>query len=342
MTRVVLPLVAAAALAACVPSSTQCRADDECDEGLVCAAGRCSLPDDVDAGDEGDGEDAGAPGDDDAGEDAGTTTEDDGGTPPVDEDAGVPPVGDDAGPTGPGPVVDDGVLQASELPLALGVQIRFVEAASDAGVPVDLQGQAAADGVVEWRFDQPLPGDARITVEAEPLDGKWFADAFPDATYTAKLGDGAAYGAFARDETGVRMLGVASVAEDETLLTYDQPLEVLRYPLSLGATWTSTVESSGRFEGNDFYRSTDSYETTIDAAGRVITEAGAFDVLRLRVLQTVEVPVPFYPFLLEYRWVRYSFVTACYGEVAHVDSAEGEEDVVFDTAARVRRIGLGP
>lgn len=336
MTRVVVaPLVVAAALAAaCLPSSTQCRADDECDDGLLCDDGRCGLRDDDDTDD---GDDAG---DDDGVDDAGGDDADDAG-------AVVPGEGEGEGEgdTGnPCPVVDDDQLTAAELPLAVGVELRMVEANDDVdGLPVDLQGQVAGDGVREWFFDADLPGDARIGVEAEPLDGKWFAATFPDATYTAKLdAAGDSYGVFRRTDDAVQILGVASAAPDETLLTYDPPVDALRFPLSVGAQWTSEAHNAGTFEGNAFYQSDDAYETSVDAAGRVVTEAGAFDVLRLRVVQTADVPVPWFPYVQSYRWVRYSFVTACYGEVAHVDSAEGETELQFSSAARVRRIGLGP
>lgn len=338
---IALPLAGVlAAPAACVPAATACRADDECDDGETCVDGVC---------DDGDGDaDGGAPATD-AGvdEDAGTPQHDAGS-----DDAGRPldaghvvVAQPDGGGTGlPGcPVVHDDQLTAAELPTSLGIELRFIEAKSDDGIPVDLVGELADDDVREWRFEQAMPGDGPIGVVAEAIDGKWFAAEFPGASYTTKIDSaGVNYGVFARDDDAIRILGVASAEEGTTLLKYDPPVDVVQFPLALGASWTSTAANAGTFESNDYYQSTDVYETTVDAVGRVVTSAGGFDVMRLRVVQSVDVPIIFFPFNLHYQWVRYSFVTACYGEIAHVDSLEGETENVFTTAGLVRRVGLDP
>ena len=303
----------------CTPKDRkECVASDECDSWERCEEGQCVL---VDAG-----SGAGV----DAGRDAGRV---------VRPDAGAPR--QDAGHGGACPHVDDDVLTSDELPLALGVPIRLLEARTDAGIPVDLMGDLDVDGGKVWRLDGPLPGDHPVTMTAEPLEGYWFASHFPDGGYVAPLdGTGETLGLFRRTDTVLEMVALFSREEDKTAITYDPPVSVLAMPLRLGDTFTSVVHAEGTLEGNPYFASTDTYEMTVDAQGTVVTPGGSFPVLRVRIVLDVSVPIAVWPFELTYHYVRYSFMTPCYGQVAHVASREGEEALLFTEAAEVRRVGL--
>lgn len=332
-------------------SEAPCRADDECDAAARCVEGACTVGDGpTDAGgapaDAGGAPDAASPPADagkapegDAGPDSdGGPAGDDGGASTV--DAG-PPV-DDAGPSPFCTPVHDGVLTSAESPVVIGIGVRYLAAGSeDSPVSVDLAGSAASDGVTEWHFEEALPGDSQLVLEAQAPEGFWFSDRFEGATYVAALDRaGETLGVFRRTEEAVLLLGAASAEEGYTLLTYDPPVPVLAFPLAEGDTLNVETEVSGTFEGNPYYVATDSYETVVDAAGRVVTNAGAFPVLRVRVHQTVRIPILVYPFELVYETWRYTFLTPCLGQVAYVASRLDETEPSFTEAAEVRRVGI--
>ncbi|MEW5853795.1 MAG: hypothetical protein AB2A00_33780 [Myxococcota bacterium] len=329
-------LIALAALlagtVAAVPgcSGTACSANDDCPLETVCRAGQC----------------VGADEDPHGVLDAGLSRTD-GGTQRGDaatahgNDAGGQ--GDGGRPGGACPFDDDGVLTAEELPLALNVESRFVEARADGGIPVDLVGTTDSQGLRVWDFSAAAPGDQAFTLEALPLDDLWFGNRFPQGAYAVPLdGESTNYAIYQRTESVVQMLGVASQEPEHTLLTYDPPVDIVRFPVTLNQAFTSNTDVSGTFEGNTFYSSSDTYDLSVDARGHLVTPAGTFPVLRVRLQHQVDVPIAFWPFVLTYKYIRYSFMTPCYSQVAYVASLEGEEELQFSTAAELRRLGLAP
>jgi hypothetical protein len=278
-------------------------------------------------------------------EDAGAAAEDAGGdaSSPVDVDGGPSP-DEDAG-AGLGCTPNhDGIITAAEMPVAFDVAARYVAAGdADNPVAVDLEGVEASDGVTEWAFDGALAGDRQISVVVSAPGEHWFGDDFPDAEYVAPVdAAGTFYGAFRRVEGALQMLGVASAAEDDTVIAYDPPLDVLRPSLEVGDSYTVSVDAAGTFEGNPFYTSTDTYTVSVDARGRAITPAGTFDVLRVRTEQEVSAPIVVWPFAVVVSSIRYAFITECLGAVVQVTSLEDEETALFSEAAEVRRLGLMP
>jgi hypothetical protein len=114
----------------------------------------------------------------------------------------------------------------------------------------------------------------------------------------------------------------------------------LVYPLVDGDSFSSTSAGSGTFEGNAFYSSTDTYESTITGRGIVTTPAGDFPVWRIQTHQQVDVPIVVFPFVFTVEHRQVIFVTACTGVVVSVTSAADATDFAFTQAQRVRRVGL--
>jgi hypothetical protein len=309
------------------PTTTggQCSADDGCPVDTFCRGGVCVR----DEGDSGTGRtDSGNP-------DA-STLGDAGAVDASGTDGSVTP---DAGQGCIG--ADDGVLTSLELPLSLGTPLRMVETHVDGGVPVSLTGTVAGDGVLEWDFSAALTGDTPVQIVASALDGQWFASEFPEGGYVAPLdGTGTTLGIYKRTDAEILLLGVASVAADETLLKHDPPVKVLRFPITLGQSFSTQTTTTGKLPGNAFYNSDDTYDFLVDGRGRVKTPAGTFSTLRVRVKQTVVVNIFVFPFTVTYSWWRYSFLSSCYSTVAAVSSKQGEEASEFSSAAEVRRLGL--
>lgn len=312
-----LALVAGAG-SGCGRLFAQCEGNDDCGDAEVCIDGQCQMR---------------------AARDAGTTTSSSSGSVTTWDGGEFPDAGS------PGQVCphnQDFTLTSEELPLAIGVVSRFVAASPDGGVDVDLAG-TVVDGGRVWRFDAPLRGDHQLEVAAQPIANQWYASRFPDGGYVVPIdGEARHVGVFRRTANAILLVGAASTHPDDTLLDYDPPITVTPLPVSLGDVFSSTTHNSGTFEGTSFYSSNDTYETTVDAAGAVVTPAGWFPALRMRTVQTVKVPMLVWPFELDYRYVRYSFMTPCYGQVVSVASFEGEEQTLFTKAADVRRLGLLP
>ncbi|MDF1562094.1 MAG: hypothetical protein P1V51_03575 [Deltaproteobacteria bacterium] len=336
LARLALPLLAVAAMA-CGPGPEQaCDADDQCSADEVCEAGRCMLPGDPDGGASDASTDAGLDGGGDGGlEDGGTDGGSDGGS-----DGGT-----DGGTDGGGSctIVADGRISAEEAPVVLDLPVKYLEADPADPFPVDLVGADEA-GTTVWDLSGAYPGDHAVTIGASALAGHWFEHDFPGPFTGTVLvlpleGDAGNYGVYERTGDALRLHGVASALPDETSIQYEPPIDVIRYPLELGASWSQTTSTLGTFEGL-YFQSTDTWALEVEAAGVVDTPAGRFEALRLRTVLEVELPILVWPFSLTYRYVRYTFVTPCLGVAAQVASVEDETELLFTQAAELRRFSL--
>ena len=324
---------------ACPGPAAECTAADECAADEVCRSGQCEAADDVaDAGaDVGDG---GVEPDvtpmDGGSVDGGGTVVDDGGTTPTPD-----PEPTDGGSSDRCIPNHDGVITAQELPVALGFAARYIATGSEEEpVDVDLVGEVI-DDVRTWRLDGTLAGDTPVSLGPVTLPDMWFGDDFAEGDYAAPLdAQQTAWGVFKREGNALLLLGVASDVEEDTLLIYDPPVTTAQFPLQDGDTFSSTTSVSGTFEGNPFYLSTDTWTVTVDGRGNLLTPAGTYDVLRVRTVLELSIPIAVFPFSLDYRYVRYAFLTECLGQAAYVASTEDEEQLEFTSATEVRRLGL--
>ncbi|RMG11670.1 MAG: hypothetical protein D6729_17670 [Deltaproteobacteria bacterium] len=328
--------------AACGAAEAPCRASDECPSNEACIAGRCQASDDADGGAHGDGGSA----------DAGSVTNggkpdggagDGGGPDGGGSDGGSPDAGghDGGAPEGCVPI-DDGVLSAEEAPLSFSAGISYLEAGGDEPLPVDLVGREV-DGVRTWDFTGPYPGEWPVSYQASPLEGHWFADRFTGpftgTVFVLPLStQPTLYGVYERTQSALLLHGVASEESGRTALAYEPAVEVVRYPLRVGDTWTERTRVSGLLD-RLFFQSEDTYHFSVDDEGVVLTPAGRFPSLRVRLVLELRVPIAVYPFWLDYRYVRHTFLTPCLGVSAYVASREDEAKDLFTEAERIRRLG---
>jgi hypothetical protein len=230
----------------------------------------------------------------------------------------------------------DGQLYASERRPGLGAQLRRLVNAAGTTRAVDLAG---AGGTWDWSADY---ADDRLAVlEAKPLAGQWFASSFPEATFVAPVDvAGELWGVYRHTDAALELFGMASAVDaplgSRTLLVYQQPVQLYRFPLKPGASWTATGKVlNGTYHGLP-YAGTDTYEFSVDAAGDLLLRDLTFSqVLRVRtrVQVTPAVGIP-----TSRRQV--GFLAECYGEVARASSRDNETDTDFTTAAELRRVGL--
>jgi hypothetical protein len=235
----------------------------------------------------------------------------------------------------------DGRIEPSELTPQVGVPVRFLVSPAAQTRSVDLEGRELSSGRKVWDWSERIPSDREAIIEAEPVDGQWFADSFPSEAFVVPFDLGESTKAiYTRDQEALRLHGVASAEQDppegQTLIVYDAPVELYRFPIEPGKQWVSTgVVNDATVRGVP-YAGRDIYEVEVAAIGRLELPNITFDEAhRVNTKVTVQ------PAAGQSVTTRQtSFLFECFGEVARATSQEGEESVNFETATEVRRFGF--
>jgi hypothetical protein len=206
---------------------------------------------------------------------------------------------------------------------------------------VDLVGTVDGSGKRTWSWGTSLASDATVQIEAVPLTGKWYASSFPGGVFVTPFNAGDTLEAvYHQDDQALWLHGIASTQpsppEGKTLYAYSQPIAVTKFPLTVGASWTSTgTVINGTFRGLP-YASQDTYELSDDATGQLVLPDLTFtQAHRIRSKVTI---VPAAGETVS--TLQTSFFFECFGEVARATSQTNETSQDFTTAAEVRRFGL--
>jgi hypothetical protein len=252
-----------------------------------------------------------------------------------DVDASTVPGEDAAMPTDDGGVRvcsgnADGVVSRDEVPLRAGLHATF-RIAQD--TPIDTTGGSGAHRT--WDLSGALTGDTDARVELLDPAGTWWSADYPLATYAATLSASSDnLGVFRVTDTELQLLGVVSPEGglQRTTLSYDPPVVVLSFPVQQGGSWMTRSTVTGFAVGVAAYY-TETYTSTVDAAGTLITPLGSMEVLRVRTdmertsgLATLTTSRTF------------GFVAECFGTAATITSRDLETSVEFTRAAEVRRL----
>lgn len=234
----------------------------------------------------------------------------------------------------------DGKIIAAELGAAFDVPVSYVISPPGTDRTVNLMQTKDANGDLGWDFPD-VAGDKSLVLTASKVAGKWYASSFPTGDFASPVDTaGELDGIYSATESAISLLGVASVVEKpkkgKTLLVYDTPIDVYRFPLELNKTWKSTGNiSSGMINGLP-YASTDTYVVTDAAIGRLTLPDLQFQqVHQIQTQVTLEPSVGGAP---QTTW-QVGFVSECFGEVARATSHIGEKTADFTKAAEVRRLG---
>lgn len=239
----------------------------------------------------------------------------------------------------------DGKIEARELAPAIGVTATYLVSPAGKDRAVDLLGAPNAQGQQQWRFGFDFADDQVARLTASKIDGKWYASSFASVAspFVAALdAGGRTDGVYTYDEQEIRLWGVASATENppegKTLYVYDKPITIYRFPLTPGATWTSSATvKNGTLRGLP-YAGKDTYEQKVDGAGTlVLPDFTLTQAMRVRTLVTL---VPSAGAQTTQR--QTGFVFECFGEVARATSKLNEPDENFTTASELRRLGLAP
>lgn len=238
----------------------------------------------------------------------------------------------------------DGKIESRELVPQVGIPASYLVNPSGKERTVDIVGQVNA-GKLTWNFGVDFADDQVAKIEAQKLDGKWYAGSFPGLANPVVVASdlaGRTEGVYTQDDTGFFLHGIASTLpappEGKTLLVYTTPVMLYRFPLQQGDAFTSVGEvKNGTLRGLPF-ASRDTYDVKVDGAGElglpdfVLTQA-------LRVRTNVSIS-PSAGVLTTQRQVGFLF--ECLGEVTRVTSKLNEPNENFTTASELRRLGLAP
>ncbi len=234
----------------------------------------------------------------------------------------------------------DGRIERDELDPAFGVEANYIVSPAGETRLVDLAGEPAGDGR-QWDWSHINPDDRSRTVTARSIAEKWYADAFPEGEFWLPLDLGGRTEAVYRmTEEAMLLLGTASSEESpengKTLLVYEQPVEVYRFPLEPGEEWVSVGRvDDGTLRGAP-YAGQDTYRIEVRGTGEMRLPNFTFE--QVHRVDTEVTLAPAAGDSVAYRQV--SFMAECFGEVARARSADGVTAPDFEEAVEVRRLGL--
>ena len=235
----------------------------------------------------------------------------------------------------------DGKIDSKELAAAIGVPVHYV--VSPPGTPrvVDLAGKKGKGGHFAWALSSDYADDESLVITPVLAKDQWYATSFPADAFVTPFDAGQRVDSIGRlTDQGLQLLGLAShleaPAEGKTLLLYNPPIDLLRFPIAPGQTFVSAGQiTNGTFRGLQ-YAGKDTYEVTVDGIGSIDLPSFAFDeVHRVRTKVTVEPSVG-----AAQTQLQVSFFAECFGEVARATSAAGETNPDFTQTAELRRLGF--
>jgi hypothetical protein len=244
-------------------------------------------------------------------------------------------VGADATPLSCAPNLD-GKLESNELQAVVGTPVDYLINPAGRERTVDVAGRLEGGSRV-FGFDVDFADDQKLSVAASSVAGKWYSASFPTGEFVTGVdAAGTIEGVYRHEDSGLFLLGLVSKTEtDKTLLVYDQPIAIVRFPLTVGTKWVAVgTVTNGTVRGLP-YAGKDTYEIEDDSVGKLVLHDFTFQqVHRLRTRVTVS---PSAGAVTTRRQV--SFFAECFGEVVRVVSKNEEPNADFTVATELRRLG---
>ncbi len=223
----------------------------------------------------------------------------------------------------------DGQITADELPIALGEAAPYY-AGTMRTIDPTLQGGM-------WDFSDERSDDEVVAIGPAPLRDQWYAASFSSGQFAVDAGGGLD-GIYHQDAQALWLDGTASQAETpKTLIVYPQPLAVLRFPVTVGDTFTQTVALTNVTINGLPFNGTDELTVEVVESGELSLPYVEFSpTLRVR---THAVRRPSNGGMTSRRQSLWLF--ECFGEIARAESRADETNAEFTTAAYFRRFALG-
>ena len=237
----------------------------------------------------------------------------------------------------------DGRIDAKEIQPAIGVSLSYLVSPAGTQRPVDVAGEVDSKGTHYWDMSVDYASDQVADIEPTKLQGKWYEKSFPTDAFVAPFdAAGSVEQILREDDKAVSLLGLASHDKDppegRTLLVYQQPVSLLRFPIQPGQKFVSTgTIQNGTLRGLP-YAGKDIYEVSDDATGELKLPDFTFtQVHRIRTKVTNQPAVG-----ASSSQEQVSFYFECFAEVARITSVQNETKADFTTASEVRRLGISP
>jgi len=237
----------------------------------------------------------------------------------------------------------DGRITASELTETLGVSVSYLVNPPGTMPAVDIAGQINTAGERRWDLSGDAAQDQIARIEAQPLQGKWYASSFPTGQFVtpSDLG-GTIESVYRRDDDGFYLLGLASSEEDpaegQTLIVYESPVALYLFPLEKGKTWVSVGTTRNAMFYGLPYAGKDTYEVSVEDTGELFLPDLTFEQAMM-----VRTTVKLEPAVGEsVTQQQVGFLFECFGEVARATAAPGEMNANFTNAIELRRLGIEP
>jgi hypothetical protein len=188
----------------------------------------------------------------------------------------------------------DGRIDGYEIGAAIDTPISYLVSPAGAERPVDVAGVPIGAGRRRWAFSVDYADDQLARLIPERATGKWYEQSFPsDAFVTPLDAGGRVESIVTQDEQALWLHGLASrevdAPEGKTLVVYQQPVALLRFPIAPGTEFVSTgVIENGTVRGLP-YAGKDIYAVEMDALGELVLPAVSFmEVHRVRTHATVQ------------------------------------------------------
>jgi hypothetical protein len=226
----------------------------------------------------------------------------------------------------------DGRIDSSEILTAYGETIRYLVTPYGVERPVNVAGTIDAAGGVAWDWATDYADDQVVRVVPSAVTDKWYAASFPGGQIVTPFDAAGRTESIARQDAS----SLPDPPEGRTLLVYDTPVAVLRFPVAPGQTFVSAASvTNGEVRGLP-YAGQDVYEVTVDAAGEIRLPQITFtQAHRVRTRVTVS---PAVGSSTSRRQV--SFFAECFAEVARATSLADEPEPDFTIAAEIWRLGF--
>jgi hypothetical protein len=223
----------------------------------------------------------------------------------------------------------DDKIDRAEMPIAVGAKIHY---SVGSGLVVDLKGKVVA-GKTVWDLTAAASDDHPVVSELLAVPG-WATASYPGATYSALLDESyGSYGVFKATPSALQLIGVVSQTADKIKLSYSKPIDMLRFPVTPGDSFTTDATVTGWM--NLLYLwNLESYEVEVLSAGDLVLPKLTLPVVLVRV-KVEQTPVQ-NPFLASSRHL-FMFVSECYGIVAQIVADGDPKDKLEAVATKERR-----
>ena len=221
----------------------------------------------------------------------------------------------------------DGVLDRAEMPTQLRNEASYLVAQN---VNIDLSGD-------EIDLRNEFAGEEKLGLVALPLQGQWFADDFASGSIVVPLsGAGDTLGVLRLTDSALTLLGIVSTLEGHTILHYQNPIDLYRFPLEVGNAWISESAVTGTLASVP-YNGTDTYEIRVPSIDAVLLPHLRF-TSAYRVHTSVTSDSGAAGVIVKRQQI--SLLSECFGEITRALSQDNETELNFTAAAELWRFSL--